>query len=182
MHEEQESHKAPEAASGLNDGLGVRRSCNKCMVSKSVESFRLMRGYRLHMCLDCQRKERREKRNSPESKEKEREKQWRHDNIAKVRAMQKKDRAKRKNAMKEWRKNNQNKIRDSTRIWKDRNRNKIKDYNRARCKKGMLSLSRVYVASVLTQKTALKTEDIPEILIEVKRQHLQIMRLINEKR
>ena len=90
-------------------------------------------------------------------------------------------RANHKDAFKEYYKKyymkNRTTKRAKEREWREKHRHEIS----ASYKKGQEALSDPYMKQILAARTALKTKDIPQSLIDAKRSHLKLLRLIKEQ-
>lgn len=83
---------------------------------------------------------------------------------------------------KEWYKKNASKGIEASKQWRKNNPESVKKHNGYRIKRNILNLSNDYVINVLnTYKLGLLKKDIPDILIEVKRELINLRRLIKEK-
>jgi len=65
--------------------------------------------------------------------------------------------------------------------YRDTNRDKILEREKIYAKHSVDSLSDSYVKQAIVKKTSLKYKDIPQDLIDLKRTHLKIIRLIKQK-
>jgi hypothetical protein len=84
-----------------------------------------------------------------------------------------------------YRKNNREKILGNQKRWRDKSGDVAKDANKAFRQDEIKSLGDRYIKHLLTQNTALKFDDVPQMMVEAKRQQMLIWREIrrfeNEK-
>ena len=78
---------------------------------------------------------------------------------------------------KEYRLKNKGRIKKDKKKYRLDNKDKIKEYR----KKITNELSNVYIRQILTSNTILSCKDIPQWLIDVKRQELQLKRIIRKE-
>lgn len=97
------------------------------------------------------------------------EKRWRSRNSEKVSALQRK-----------WRSENKEKRRKALEKWKSENQERFKRLQSNWAKKSASELSDKYVADLIVKSTKMPLVLISQELIEVKRNHLQLVRKIKE--
>lgn len=80
----------------------------------------------------------------------------------------------------EWQKNNPEKLKEYVRKWQKNNPEKIRRFQRKYKKVGRENLKDWYIKTLITNKSILNHKDIPQELIEAKRQYLKVKRKLKE--
>ena len=111
-----------------------------------------------------------------------REREWRGENRERVREYKRKDYKNRREAHRaageKYYKKNRDKILKRTSQWQKDNREARNEYARACAKKGSLQMTDRYVRSMLTVGSILGMGDIPQELVDLKREHLKLRRTL----
>ena len=83
---------------------------------------------------------------------------------------------------KRWKKKNYKKVLESKRNYRLKNKAKINKYTKNRYASERELLSDWYVKALIVNGTILKFEDIPQEMVEAKREHLKLYRIIREEK
>ena len=153
--------------------------CSKCAISKNISEYPLnksCRGGREGVCKTCRSRSRKPVNHKAhyqkyKEKHKARSRQWRAANPEKSRSYWAKLESKPDYDPRAWEKRNPDRAKEAKRLWARDNL----DYS-AKKKAGIASLSNHYLAELLGSSVA----KLPPELIEAKRVHLQIHRLLRD--
>jgi len=119
-----------------------------------------------------------------EEKIKEYQKKYRENNKEKIKEYRKKyyeeNKGKINEYHKKYRENNKENLKELNKKYRENNKEKIKEYQKKINEYDSKNLTGRYIKSLLTNKMSLKFEDIPQEIIEMKRQHLMCFRKLNQ--
>ncbi len=111
----------------------------------------------------------------------EKNKSWARNNPDKIAKIAQKYRDSHKEYLKAFYQKNKKRITASRNKWKNKNRVRYLERARQTNKKAVVSLSDGYIKNQLHQRCNIRTEDIPQELIELQRMKIKLYRLIKEK-
>ena len=142
--------------------------CTQCEKLKSLDEFYKRKtnkcGYR-NPCIECYKKY--VEKNAEKIRKTNRKYYLKHqDEICK--------------SQKEYYENNKDRMLNKLKKYREENREQIRERDRKYNQKQRDNLTDVYIKNMLTGGNNLKPEDIPQELIEAKRQHLKLKRITKE--
>ncbi len=161
----------------------MKRICTKCGIEKDLEEFvkdkKCLQGRR-RMCKKCRVGHQKKWRTENKERILAQEKKYRAENKEKISAQQKKYRAENKekesSRKKKWQVENKEKVSAIQKKYQVENKERIS----AQQKKHREGLPDVYIKRLIVKGIPLKPKDIPQCLVDLKREELKINRLIRE--
>jgi hypothetical protein len=154
------------------------KTCTKCKIEKQDDCFYIDRGKLMPRCKECTKEARRLFIIANPEKEAAHQRQYREKNRAALNEKNKKWASENKELMqqykKKWRDCNKEKAKEIEKNWAMNNKEKRSGY----LKKKIQELRDNYVAHRIIAGSTLQISDVPQALIELKRQHILLKREI----
>lgn len=167
------------------------RKCCICKTQKNIEDFGKDRNKKdglTSQCRKCRNENQKKsnkkyRRNNPE-KVREACRKWRESNPEKAKKATTNWRERNPDNVQKWSRTsyskNPEKSKEATTNWRNKNRRRFNENNRKNLKAQRDRMNDTYIKRTLYQGTSLKSADIPEALIEAKREQIKLKRLIKD--
>lgn len=176
------------------------KTCNICRVEKPITDFHKSKSQKFGVTSICKicacAKAKEWKLNNPDKvlinrkkptevlKNRERAKEWAKNNPEKYKERQDKYRIENADALKAKKSNYQKENWDARKNyhkkWCNKNQKHVRTYCKTQLARSRKNLDDWYIRSMLSQNSTLKSSDIPQGLVEAKKEQIKIKRLINE--